>query len=247
MTIKDCMRTILFLLLAEWLLAQPERVGLPSCAAPDQELAVRSAFTLCHSASLRVPVWTVYELTPERLAGEARRPRHFRRDTGLSRPGAADSDYRNSGYTRGHMVPAADVAWSEEALRDSFLLSNAVPQNGSLNSGKWRLLESAVRRLAATADSAIVFSGPIFCESIQRVGANEVAVPCQLYKVVLVRRASEWTAYAAILPNAGNPTEPVGWFACPVSEVERRTGLDFFHALPQDMQSRLESSARGFE
>jgi len=44
-------------------------------------------------------------------------------------------------------VPAADLAWNADALRESFFLSNAVPQIQSLNAGKWRSLEHRIRSL----------------------------------------------------------------------------------------------------
>ncbi|MFN7924231.1 MAG: DNA/RNA non-specific endonuclease [Bryobacteraceae bacterium] len=234
---------LLLLLAAHALLAQPDRFGLPACELPGQELAIRAAFVLCHSASLRVPVWTAYEITPERLDGHAQRPRHFRRDLALAQPGASDSDYRNSGWVRGHLVPAADVAWSEDALRESFLLSNAVPQNAALNSGKWRVLEGAVRKLASTADFVLVFTGPVFCPDDARIGANQVAVPCHLFKVVVAGRGRAFHTFAAILPNGYNPAEPLAHYACSIAEVERRTGLDFLSALSTAQQAELESTA----
>jgi endonuclease G len=127
-------------------------------------------------------------------------------------------------------------------VRDSFLLSNVLPQNSSLNSGKWRLLEKAIRRLAVEADFVVVFTGPIFCTTVERIGANRVAVPCQLYKVVLAARGADLTAFAAILPNHSNPAGGLDEFATSVAEVERRTGLDFFGALPSALQHSLESS-----
>ncbi len=72
--------------------------------------------------------------SPSHSASLASRRSHFRRDRSLSMPGASDGDYRSSGFSRGHMVPAADVAGNEEAVRDSFLLSNAETGSGSLES-----------------------------------------------------------------------------------------------------------------
>ena len=67
----------------------------------------------------------------------------------ISAASAFDSDYRNSRFSRGHLVPARDLSHSPAALHDSFLLSNAVPQNASMNSGKWRSLENHIRQLAS--------------------------------------------------------------------------------------------------
>ncbi|MFN7924622.1 MAG: DNA/RNA non-specific endonuclease [Bryobacteraceae bacterium] len=239
------MRTALIaFFLVESLAAQPDRFGLPACAAEDQELSPRSEFVLCHSSSTKTALWTAHEIKPENLASRpAARRRHFRRDHALRMSGATDADYRNSGWVRGHLVPAADVAWNEQSFADSFLLSNAVPQDGSLNSGKWRVLEDSIRRLASASDFVVVFSGPIFCQSIGRIGASGVAIPCELYKVAIAGRASELRAYAVILPNGGNPAESIDRFAVSVAEVERRTGLDFISALPRPLQSELERRA----
>lgn len=187
---------------------------------------------LCHSASLRVPVWTAHQLRPAHNRTPARRPRHFRRDRQLHSPGATDSDYRHSGFTRGHLVPVADIAAGGLAVQDAFLLSNAIPQNASLNSGKWRALESTIRRLAqATRGVTVVFSGPIFCEGFARIGVNQVAVPCELFKVAFIGEGR--TAIAVSLPNDRNPAEPLSAFLTTVAEVERRTGLLFAPPAPR--------------
>ncbi|MBI4910413.1 MAG: DNA/RNA non-specific endonuclease [Acidobacteria bacterium] len=57
--------------------AQPLRS--PPCTAPDQQLAVRTAFTICLSNSHRVPVWTAYQLTPEMLEAPSAPRQHSQR------------------------------------------------------------------------------------------------------------------------------------------------------------------------
>ena len=156
-------------------------------------------------------------------------------DQELADRAAFDSDYRNTGFSPGPLVPAADLAWNEEALRDSFLLSNVIPQNLSLNAGKWSRLESAVRKLAAYADSLNVISGPIYCAIVERIGVS------QLFQVVLSIRGDELRMYAAILPNGPNPSRPLNEFAMSVEEVSCRTGLTFFPQLPTSLQLKLES------
>lgn len=221
----------ILLLLAASAFAQPDRFGLPECAGPDAELLTRTGFVICHSGLLRTPLWAAHVVYRDRAGTVTPRPRHFRRDWELKQPGAADSDYRNSGWARGHLVPAQDLAGDEQAVRASFLLSNAVPQDPSLNSGKWRALENAVRRLARKADFVVVFTGPIFCgEPSVRIGINRVAVPCALFKVVL-HGSDPIAAEAYIMPNDRNPDEPFSAFGASLTEVGHRTGLRFFASL----------------
>ncbi len=233
----------LLLVFASSLAAQQNRFGSPACSGPDRELADRTFFLLCHSGSLKVPVWVSYELKPEYLMGNAARPKRFRRDASLSQSGAQDSDYKGSGFVRGHMAPAEDFSWSEEAIRSTFLLSNAVPQRHNPNAGRWSQLEAAVRRLAAVSDAVYVVTGPIF-DSAQPefIGPGRVAVPSHTFKAVLAVRGLKKSMYAAIIPNDAVVKGPLHSFGVTVAEVQRRTGLDFFDALEDEEERRLESS-----
>lgn len=202
---------------------------LSACQGPDRTLAIKTAFILCHDAQTKTPAWTVHEVVPSSSALSPLRRDRFRRDHSLAHPGASDADYRNSGWVRGHMVPAADVAGNEKALRESFLLSNAAPQDASLNRSLWRRLENEIRRRARTADSVIVFTGPIFCDNPERIGPGKVAVPCELFKVAVEIRGTQTTTIAVIVPNA--PTVRGNWtdFTVPLSRVRERTGLELLN------------------
>ncbi|MDX2154841.1 MAG: DNA/RNA non-specific endonuclease, partial [Bryobacteraceae bacterium] len=160
----------------------------------------------------------------------------------LALPAALDSDYRHSGFSRGHLAPAADFAWSPDALRATFLLSNAVPQIQSVNAGVWSRLEAAVRSLAAHADALYVFTGPLFEGDPQTIGEGRVAVPTHLFKAVLVVRHRQRTMLAAIVPNSPFPRTPLAHFLTTVDDIEARTGLDLFSALDDEEERALESA-----
>ena len=222
--------------------AQQDRFGNPACFGMDQELADRTFFLLCHSSSHKVPLWVGYELKPEHLHRRAARPSHFRHDRELTGAGSVDNDYKHSGFSRGHMAPAGDFAWSDQSIRATFLLSNAVPQLQGVNAGVWSQLEAAVRRIAADSDAAYVFTGPIFDSgNTEVIGANHVAVPSHTYKVILSLQPDRIIMYAAIVPNIADVSEPLDFYATTVDEVERRTGFDFFPALEDTAELQLES------
>lgn len=192
-------------------------------------------------------MWVAYELVPDYLLGGACRPSHFRHDAELSHPGALDGDYRNSGFSRGHLAPAADFGWSDQAIRATFLLSNAVPQRRRMNAGIWSRIEVAVRRVAATSDATYVFTGPVFVSRTPEViGFGRIAVPDYLFKVVLAIEGSRKTMFAAIVPNAERAEGTLDSFMTTVDEVERITELDFFACIPRVEQEEKEGTVRFF-
>jgi endonuclease G len=238
---------VLLLAVLPVLFAQPDLFSTPACNGSDQELASRSYFLLCYSSSFKVPVWTAYELLPAQLGGSAPRPSRFRHDPGLTGPSALDADYRGSGFSRGHLVPAEDLAFSDASIQATFLLSNVAPQRQALNAGRWRQLENSVRAIAAGSDAVYVFTGPVFdSPEMAFIGASRVAVPTHFYKVILAVEGERKILYAAILPNAEQVKGEMNEFATTVDEVERRTGLDFFSALADSEEGALESARRLF-
>jgi endonuclease G, mitochondrial len=238
--------TLLALAVTATLAAQPGRFGLPVCRGSQQELADRAYFVLCHDAERKVPAWVGYESKPHPSPAEpSPRPSRFRADNRLQQRGAEDTDYRHSGYARGHLAPAADFAWSPDALRATYVLSNVVPQLQCVNAGAWAFVERTVRALAAASDSIYVFSGPLFQDpALEVIGAGRVAVPSHFYKVVLAVHGGRKRMLAAIVPNHKLPRHAFATVFTSVDEVERHTGLDFFHALDDSEATPLEAAAQ---
>ena len=98
------------------------------------------AFCVDFNPTAHRPNCTAYVLTREHLNGTVARHDQFTADdrvTGCPPPNA----YRGSGLARGHMVPAADMAWNETAMAQTFFMTNVCPQSSALNSGGWSKLE----------------------------------------------------------------------------------------------------------
>jgi endonuclease G, mitochondrial len=217
--------------------------GVPTRpGGPAGELLCRKGYLLSHDPVRKTPLWVVEHLTREKVRSDVERSDDFRADAELD-PGkrAELSDYRGSGYDRGHMAPAADMAWDEQAMSESFYLSNMVPQVGiGMNRGIWMELEKKVRIWARERGELYVYSGPIYHVSdTKTIGNNKVAVPSFLYKIVLDPRQKE--AIALIMPNRKLRTEDLPNYLVSVREVETETGLNFFSILPTIEQDKLDS------
>jgi len=225
----------------------PTAFAQPACDAHFRLFLDHTYFQICYDPALKAPVWTRYELRPEHLAASAPRSSAFRRDPLLASPSASNADFRLSGFSRGHLIPAADFAWSEPAFSATFILSNVVAQRQSVNAGLWRKLENAVRRIAAASDSVSIFTGPLFgSANLEYIGPGRVAVPTHTYKVILAVKGKHMPMFAAIIPNEVSLAGPINRFAVTVDEVERRSGLDFFSALDDATEDSLEAAVELF-
>ena len=212
--------------------------GVPGLSG---DLLCRKGYLLSHDPARKTPVWVAEHLTREKAARHLRRSDDFRADSDLEQGKRAElSDYRGSGYDRGHMAPAADMAWDEEAMSESFYLSNMVPQVGvGMNRGIWMELEKKVRNWVLERGELYVYSGPIYLASdTETIGNNKVAVPGFLYKIVMDPRLKE--AIALVMPNQKLRVEDLPNYLVSVREVEKKTGLHFFSVLTATEREKLE-------
>lgn len=196
-------------------------------------------FTVNFNADKHIPNYVAWELTRDHVDGPYKRSNNFRADEsviGCPTP----EDYRRSGYDRGHMAPAADMKWSRQAMDACFLLTNICPQSQHLNTWPWRKLEEATRRWAARDSALIVICGPILTDRItETIGATEVAVPKRFFKVLLAPYANPPRGIAFVMSNLVQPGG-MQTAATSIDEVERITGMDFFAALPDDIEAQVE-------
>lgn len=221
-----------------------EDIGLPALRPQSgEQILRRTGYTASYDKATRLPVWVAWHLTAEHTDGDyARKGLKFAEDEEVPEPRATDRDYYNSGYDRGHLCPSADNKWSEEAQRQSFLFTNACPQVHGLNAGDWNEMEMQCRRWAVEYGSLYIVCGPILYKGRHKtIGKNKVVVPEAFFKVVLCTDG-EPKAIGFIYKNTdGN--RPKSAYVNTINEVERITGLDFFPALPDDIENKVEAEA----
>lgn len=199
-------------------------------------------FRVSFNKDNHTPNWVAWELLGTETEGMVPRHNKFWQDLDLE--GCPQtSDYSRSGYDRGHLCPAADQKWSETAMTDCFSMANIAPQAHELNTGAWKTLENK-ERLWAQRDSAIVIvAGPIYTDAdTQRIGETGVRVPGAFFKVLAAPYLPEPRGIAFVYPNMTAPGNMEN-YVMTIRDVEKLTGLDFFHLLPDDIEEAMETSA----
>lgn len=206
---------------------------------PELHKIVYEGYEVLYNSAYKIPVWVKYELTSSETVGEySRKGKNFRQDLSLKVPQADNDDYRNSGWSRGHMAPAGDFRWSDAAMSETFYFTNCCPQNQSLNAGQWSTLEQKVRDWAKRFGSVTVVTGPLVGENINgTIGHNEVLVPDAFFKAVLAGEQS----IAFVMYNC-SVNENMQKCAMSVDSLEALSGLDFFAELEDSLENRIEAS-----
>lgn len=199
-------------------------------------------YTVSYNEQRRNPNWVAYELTGEEVSGTEPRGSRFIPDPDVIGRQAADDDYKHSGWDRGHLAPAADMKWSEQAMDESFYLSNISPQNGNLNRGVWKSIEELTRDNASRYGRILVVTGPVFTSKngLGTIGDNRVLIPNAFYKVLLAYD-NGYSGIGFYCENIAG-RKRLHTYAKSIDEIEEFTGIDFFYKLPDDVEAEVESS-----
>ena len=205
------------------------------------------SYTVSYNPDLCIPNWVAWELNAEKLVERESRNSKFVPNPKLPEDMAVTTkEYTGSGWDRGHMCPAGDNKYHWRAMNESFYMTNICPQNHNLNRGDWKELEEACRRWAEVEPVYIV-CGPINYRTPKYgyIGKTfKIRVPDAFFKVVLTGMQSGNPRAIGFIYKNESGNNKRDHYVNSVDEVERITSMDFFSALPDEMENRVEASFR---
>ncbi|OFY16208.1 MAG: hypothetical protein A2X11_14325 [Bacteroidetes bacterium GWE2_42_24] len=200
----------------------------------------RKGFTVGFDTNHRQAFWVAYMLTPGELVPLVKRSNSFYSDIDVKGWVAVDADYKKSGYDRGHLAPAADMSWSDSTMLESFGYVNISPQKPTFNRGIWKKLEEQVRAWTKANDTLWIVTGPLIDRKVDTMRLrNKVTVPGRFYKALLRHHRQRWQTIAFLMPNSGSKAN-IWEYSIAVDELEAAIGIDFFPALPDSVECRVE-------
>ncbi len=201
----------------------------------------------CTKLHSRWVAFTFSTATPNNSVG---RSDNFRADPKLPSAYRLDEkSYSNSGYSRGHLVASGDRQYSKTANGLTFYMSNMSPQiQNGFNGGIWLNLESKVQSLGKISNPNdtlyVVKGGTIRDDQIKKFisnGSQRIAVPKYYFMALLSLKSGTYKAIVFWLEHKAY-SNSTSYASCTVSidELEQKTGINFFHNLPDDIENKVE-------
>jgi endonuclease G len=186
--------------------------------------------------------WIAYALEDYMLQGNAKRSNKFIPDPLVITETANDKDYKGSGYDKGHLLPASDMSFDKKAMDETFYYSNISPQLASFNRGIWKKLENYVRTISTNLACVYVVTGPVLEKNLDYIGENKVSVPNYFYKTLLYCSDTLISGIAFLIPNAKLEDNDIFSYTLSIRELEKITGINFWHKLPWLIERRVEKN-----
>jgi endonuclease G, mitochondrial len=221
------------------------RQPLPEVYMPTSttgQIVHHSHYSLSYNEPFEQAEWVAYTLKKEHLTNDDRERPYFIEDPWVTTKSADWRNYKNSGYDRGHLCPAGDRRFSEQAYNETFYTSNISPQNRHFNAGLWNRLEMQVRSWAKRYGEVYVITGGVLEDGLWEIGEEGVDVPKYFYKIVVKRDRKKTSVIAFLMPNQ-EMDRPLASFVVPVDEIEQKTGIDFFAGMDDALENLMERQA----
>ena len=197
---------------------------LVTVKAQDVVVLTHTNYTSHFSKSKKYPVVVEWWETKAKIGcvTPLARKDNFKPDPKLPIETNIGQDYVNSGYDRGHLMPAKSNQCQTPAVQDEcFYYSNMAAQTHRLNAGDWKSLETLTREWAVKQDSIRIWAGNV--GEIKKIGS--VSVPKQCWKVIYVKATNEWFAY--LFENDQSKPDGINNNKVDLVDIEKLTGLKF--------------------
>mgnify|MGYP002622806835 CR=1 FL=1 len=157
-----------------------------------------------------------------------------------------------SGYDHGHICPSADRLYSYDANKQTFYLSNMMPQVNGFNAKVWANMEQKVRDWSkkSSCDTLYVCKGgtiepTTMCQdAVMLTRAGGWIIPKYFFMAMLKKKGDSYSALGFWIEHKANDTDQLAQYVVNIDELEEKTGLDFFCNLPDNVEVQVESMPR---
>ena len=204
--------------------------------------------------------WTCYQMHSGNMAKNVSRSNSFKVDPDVER--CPTTSYSGN-FSRGHLCPSSDRLASKEQNNQTFYMTNMQPQWQNHNGVLWVQMEDKTRDFAgsgcdiscdtlyvvkAATISDVTLNGQtergVYSEYTCTSGEYNLPVPKYFYMAFLHYNKSSDTYHAlafwTLHENVKITKADLSKYSISIDELERRTGIDFFCNLPDDIEDDVE-------
>ena len=225
-------------------------------AKKDRFLLVKPQYALSYNETKGIANWVSWHLS-RNSKGAAARCNCFESDPALPEQffRVISSHYIGSGFDRGHLCPSEDRDRTAADNRETFRMTNIIPQAPELNQGPWKDLEEYCRDLIYRGKELYIIAGTYGKGGTGSKGfstalaGGKITVPASCWKVIVVldegeddlNRINGTTRIIAVdMPNRQGPHRRWTNYRTTVDAIEGATGYDLLSALPHNVQEVIE-------
>lgn len=203
-------------------------LGTPKVDTTEQVvLLCRKMYAVGFSPIRHTAYWVVENLEKQKLVGDAIRKNNFKTDPDVPIQSAKPSDYDKTGYDQGHLAPAGNMQIDQEAMNQSFYLTNIIPQNPNNNQVGWKKLENYTRAVAKTFGNVYVFTGPIYkCSKCPTIGSTKVMVPTHIFKIIYNPKLGQTLSF--LVPNEPFDGKNMEGYITTIMKLSKVGKINFF-------------------
>lgn len=197
-----------------------------------ETLLQKNGYKICYSQKLNHPIWVLWTLDSTDL-GEIERQNNFRIDENLPAKfyKAKPSDYRNSGFDKGHLCNSGDRTKTQILNEETFLLSNIIPQAPNCNRITWKNLEENCREWAKSGYQLQIVAGVYGTGGVGQFGKkkrlHKINIPSNIWKVIKLTMNNQSDYLVVDIPNSQNINSNWEHYRISKQELERRSSIDF--------------------
>lgn len=203
------------------------------------------------------PMWTSYPLNSGHM-GSLSRPSNWEYNPDIEincQINVTEGSYAGGTYSRGHMCPNASRNGNSTMQKQTFYVTNQVPQiQNNFNSGIWSNLEAAIQTIGKTEEiyvvTGVAFNKPGENKTIATISPNKDSsqdcyIPNYFYKAVLrVQKSGSTVTNASTIAfwfEHKTYNDSYTNYTISVDQLEAWTGFDFFVNLPDSIERTAES------
>jgi len=212
-------------------------------ATADQILC-RKGYALGYNFQKKLANWAAYHITKNSVQADVSITENYQEDHDIQASLRAKlADYSNPDYQYGQLAHFSTVGFNVTARRESYLLSNMTPQQPNFTNKGWAALNGYLKSCAIEKKELYVITGPIFNSHNSQTIGDGIAVPEAYYQVILNPRYPP-AGFAFKLPHRPMEDYELEDYVTTIDDIELTTGMDFFAAVEDSIEQRIEASSR---